>query len=425
MRTPTPIILDGRTGEGGGQLVRLACALAAVTSQPVRIDNVRGNRPGRAGGRGGGLKAQHVSAVQWLSEVTNAEVEGLAVGSKTLEFKPSLLPTALEDRKIKIVAGSKVASTLLIFQAVFPYLLFASNENEDPIELEIHGGTNCSFSPSFEYLDQVLLPTLQDRYGITVQRKLGARAWTLGPPERGCIWVKFQPISPGQKLKLLRPWGEQYDPKDFDIEHIDVSILVPQEVLGPLEKALTHLLAEAFPGTIVNFVLLEASSHPARMYALAVARSATGLRWGQDYLYDQKYKDKKPAVLAANIAKKVANGLYAQAVTRGTVVDEYLEDQLVVFQALAEGRTQFPTKEMGDENGDNKSHHIGNTEDWADEVVDLPIEGELRKDKTDGPIGDGSTHTTTARWVASEILPDLKWFNKGFICDGVGISFDT
>lgn len=48
-RAMKPIVLDGRTGEGGGQLVRLAVALAAITSQPVKITNVRGNRP-----KGGG-----------------------------------------------------------------------------------------------------------------------------------------------------------------------------------------------------------------------------------------------------------------------------------------------------------------------------------------------------------------------------------
>ncbi len=40
MKDPKPIILDGRTGEGGGQLVRLAVALSAVSSQPIRISNV-------------------------------------------------------------------------------------------------------------------------------------------------------------------------------------------------------------------------------------------------------------------------------------------------------------------------------------------------------------------------------------------------
>lgn len=44
------IELDGRTGEGGGQLVRIAVALAAVTSKSVKITNVRGNRPGPRGG---------------------------------------------------------------------------------------------------------------------------------------------------------------------------------------------------------------------------------------------------------------------------------------------------------------------------------------------------------------------------------------
>ncbi len=42
--------LDGRIGEGGGQLLRVAVALAAVTGTPIRIDNVRGNREGKRGG---------------------------------------------------------------------------------------------------------------------------------------------------------------------------------------------------------------------------------------------------------------------------------------------------------------------------------------------------------------------------------------
>lgn len=48
--------LDGAQGEGGGQLVRVAIGLAALTSQPVKITNVRGNR---AGGRGGGKLPGH------------------------------------------------------------------------------------------------------------------------------------------------------------------------------------------------------------------------------------------------------------------------------------------------------------------------------------------------------------------------------
>lgn len=44
-----PIVLDGKTGEGGGQLVRVAVALSALTTQPVKITNIRGNRSGKTG----------------------------------------------------------------------------------------------------------------------------------------------------------------------------------------------------------------------------------------------------------------------------------------------------------------------------------------------------------------------------------------
>lgn len=36
--------IDGMEGEGGGQLVRIAVALAAVTGTPIKIANIRGKR---------------------------------------------------------------------------------------------------------------------------------------------------------------------------------------------------------------------------------------------------------------------------------------------------------------------------------------------------------------------------------------------
>jgi RNA 3'-terminal phosphate cyclase (ATP) len=39
-----PVELDGRVGEGGGQLVRIATAISAITGTPIRIHHVRANR---------------------------------------------------------------------------------------------------------------------------------------------------------------------------------------------------------------------------------------------------------------------------------------------------------------------------------------------------------------------------------------------
>ncbi|KAI1337197.1 EPT/RTPC-like protein [Xylariaceae sp. FL0016] len=420
MKSKSILQLDGRTGEGGGQLVRLACALAAVTAQPIRIINVRGNRPGA---RGGGLKSQHVTSIAWLAQATGAEVKGLEVGSHTLEFRPNALPTALQQRKIQIVAGSPAASTLLIFQAIFPYLLFASNEGGDPIEAEIQGGTNVSFSLSYEYLDQVLLPTLQARFGILVERKLEKRAWSQGSSSKGVIRLKIQPLPRGESLKLSHPWDRPITAEDFKVKHIDASILAPLALHESLEKALVRDLDSLFPDVDVNFKVIEDSGHPARMYTLLVVHSETGLRWGRDFLYDRKAKNKTPENLSDEISRKVCKDLFEEISKRG-VVDEFLQDQLVVFQVLAQGRTSFP---RGPEPVDigNQGESVTDPNDMSDtlEELDLVPTKRMRRDKTHEPFGYGSTHTTTARWVASELLPTVQWFNKGSICDGAGMSF--
>ncbi|KAL7621479.1 hypothetical protein AAE478_008802 [Parahypoxylon ruwenzoriense] len=413
-----PLQLDGRTGEGGGQLVRIACALAAVTSQPIRIYHVRGNREGK---RGGGLKAQHVAAIEWLADATGAEVDGLTVGSHSLEFRPSLPPTTLERRKFNIVAGSSASSTSLIFQAIFPFLLFAGTTSGEPVELEIHGGTNVSFSLSYEYLDQVLLPSLQDKFGIIVERQLKKRSWAIGPLRQACIWLRFQPLAPGQALRLQEPWNRPTTTEDFKLKRINVSMLIPHTLQESLEKALASDLGQLFPGVDTNFAVIEDSRHDARMYTLLVAQSETGLRWGRDYLYDRARKNKTPGALSSEISRKVCKDLFEEITIRG-VVDEYLQDQLVVFQALAEGRTSF---HRGAQPADVVIDS-GASDDISDldaSIKDLKLEKRMRKDSTHEPFGEGSTHTTTVRWVASKLLPAAQWYNNGSVCDGASVSF--
>jgi len=49
----------------------------------------------------------------------------------------------------------------------------------------------------------------------------------------------------------------------------------------------------------------------------------------------------------------------------------------------------------------------------------------MRREKADKPFGEGSTHTTTARWVTTELLPAVEWYNKGSICEGVGMHMEA
>ncbi|KAK8061412.1 hypothetical protein PG994_007778 [Apiospora phragmitis] len=449
MKPKKPIELDGRTGEGGGQLVRISVALAAVTSQPIRITHVRGNR---SGGRGGGLKSQHVASIKWLAEATGAEVEGLSVGSHTLEFRPSLTPpqalASAEQRKLTIDAASPAASTMLIFQAVLPYLLFAAGGDDGtPIELEIQGGTNVSLSLSYEYLDQVLLPTLEARFaGVRVERRLLQRSWSTGSSGKGSVWFRIHPLPLGQTLKLKEREAEDITSStattkddDFQIKRIDASILAPTPLHSPLQDALAQDLDTLFPGAEVRFKVVEESGHDARMYVLLVAHntaddsdsnassSPSSRRWGRDYMYASKRKNKTPTTLSNEISRHVSKQLYEEVELRRGAVDEYLQDQLVIFQALAEGRTSFPRGDGDEEKPAANSARSSVDVDGVDAALrdlDLEAEKRLKRDKTTAePFGDGSMHTKTARWVTSELLPGVKWFNRGSVCEGAGLSF--
>ena len=310
------------------------------------------------------------------------------MGSRSFEFKPKFSPAKLANRNIQIKAES-AASSLLVFQSIFPFLLFAGDESASPIAMTIQGGTNVSYSLSYEYLDQVLLPSLE-RFGINVDRKLQSRGWSQGPRETGSIKLQFVPL----------PLGTSLQPPTWPMERgnilkIDVSIITPLNLQQTLKKTLLFELDLVFPGVEVNFAIVEDSKHKARMYALLVAHTSTGLRFGRDWLYDRQSRYKDLDRISEEMAQKVVDELDLE-LRKGGLVDEYLQDQLIIFQALVAGKSTIP----------------GSSEALASDRE--------RVDKTDEPFGDGSTHTITARWVATQLLPQVKWIDKGRICVGTG-----
>lgn len=313
---------------------------------------------------------------------------GCSVGSSTFELRPKLSPANLANRDIKIKAES-AASILLVFQSIFPFLLFAADNAGSPITVTIQGGTNVSFSLSFEYLDQVLLPALE-RFGIRVERKLELRGWSHGTRQLGSVKFQFVPIPLGQALK-----APEWPTERGTITDIAISIVVPAHVITALKSSILSKLHSVFPGVGSYFQVVEDSQHDARLYTLLVAHTSTGLRFGRDWLYDKKSRGKRAEELSTEIARKVVKDLQVE-LAKGGLVDEFLQDQLIVFQALAEGSSSMP-----------------------DTSAALSSD-RTRLDRMHEPFGDGSTHTTTARWATSELLPPAKWIDRGRICEGVG-----
>jgi RNA 3'-terminal phosphate cyclase (ATP) len=393
-----------------------------------------------------GLKSQHFTSIRWLADACDAEVQGLEIGSRVLTFSPRRPPTALLRREFLVSAESSAASALLILQAILPYLLFAggvsagdgadadaaavsghrSRPHATPIEVEISGGTNVSFSLSYEYLDQILLPALHDRFGIVVERRLVRRGWSLGQQSRGSIWIRVHPLSPGQTLRPTArssglAHGDDLARGVDSVTAVDASIVAPAVLLAALQGAVSRDVASAFSGAETHFVTVEDSGHDSRIYVFLVARTAGSLRWGRDVLMSTpKAKGRKSGALpaedvAAKVARQVCRDLRAD-VAAGGEVDEHLQDQLVCFQALAEGVSAVVGGD-GDGSGDAGLDSVEQA------LKSLAIGESVRKDRSDEPFGSGSLHTRTARWIASEILPGLKFYHGGNVCEGAGVSF--
>jgi RNA 3'-terminal phosphate cyclase (ATP) len=150
------ITIDGSEGEGGGQVVRNACALSLVTGTPVRIFNVRGQR------KKPGLMRQHVTAIEAACRIGGAECEGLAVGSSDVTFRPGTV-TAGDYHFAVGTAGS----TALVLQTVLMPLVLA----DKPSRLVLEGGTHNMLAPPFEFLARTFLPIL-NRMGTKIEARL-------------------------------------------------------------------------------------------------------------------------------------------------------------------------------------------------------------------------------------------------------------
>lgn len=409
--TSAPTHLDGTTLEGGGQLLRLAVSLSSLTKIPIKVTDIRGNRgPISSPGQAGGLKAAHLAAVEWLAKATVAETEGMHLKSKNLTFYPHrVYPESRNNddshelsseprgqqaigvwkdvfengklvRRDSHIPLATPGSVLLILQAILPYLLFGSSPFSSDQSfgilhrIKISGGTNVSKSPSIDYVSQVLLPMLSMKLGLPeITTTLHKRGWSTGGTQIGSVTFDVMPFQLGQVLPRfdIRNRGE--------LARVYVSILAPDSkardtIRDEVIKQLLALRSEVE----IEFPIDEESKNEKRWYLLLVAETSSGFRLGRDWLFDLKTKGVNPKETCRKLVTKVVKDL-SNELNHGGCVDEFMQDQLVVFQALADGHATV-----------------------------------------DSGAQKASLHTKTARWVAEKALGVM--FDERGDCEGVRFS---
>jgi RNA 3'-terminal phosphate cyclase (ATP) len=156
------IVIDGAAGEGGGQVLRTALALAVITATPVRIFDIRGRR------QRPGLLRQHLTAVRAAATVSGGALRGAELHARELEFHPGA-GGVLECegmREHEFAVGSAGSATL-VFQTVLWPLIVAPGRARVVFE----GGTHNPMAPPFPFIERVFLPRLR-ALGLVIEAKL-------------------------------------------------------------------------------------------------------------------------------------------------------------------------------------------------------------------------------------------------------------
>jgi RNA 3'-terminal phosphate cyclase (ATP) len=320
------IVLDGSYGEGGGQVLRTSLALSALTGQPLRVERIR------AGRRKPGLRPQHLTGLRAVTKLCDATVEGAKLHSQEITFAPrSPVQAGTYTFDVAQVAkGGSAGSTGLILQTVLLPLALATGTSQ----LTLRGGTHVAWSPPYDYVKRVYLPTLA-RTGI--QAKVNIRKWGWYPMGGGEVQATVEGLGtgprelpPGDRLTGL---DLQERGKLLRVRGVSASSNLPKHIRTRQEGAALQRLRSN--GVNARIDVIDAPSKGQGTVVFLWTEFENTLA-GFTSLGERG----KPAErVAAEAAEDLLSFLRSDA-----ALDRHLADQVVLPLALAAGTSQFSTE---------------------------------------------------------------------------------
>jgi len=302
--------VDGSQGEGGGQILRTALAFSGILSSPVKVTNIRAGRPTP------GLKRQHVSAVRVLAEVFGGEVSGAKEGSSEVRFVPG--PPRSGSLSFDMETA---ASITLVLQAVVPAVALAGST----LSIELVGGTDVPWSPTFDYFHDVVLQAF-GAIGINFEAAATRRGYY--PRGGGKVKASIDPCKSVVPLDLLA------EPNLSDIRIRSRCGGLPRHVAERQLTAASEVLAKSGISTTENEVAVEQAESPGS----SIVIYSTG---GRFYLGSDAIgaRGKRAEAVGAD-----AGSRFVAVADSGACLDSNLADMLLPLLSLAPGpsRVKIP-----------------------------------------------------------------------------------
>lgn len=307
------IILDGK--ESGGQILRTALGLSAITNKPIKVINIRGAR------KDGGLKTQHLEGVLAVSQLCNAEVKGATLGSKELEFIPKKLES--KDLNIKISTAGSIG---LLYQSLQIPAAFTNNL----VNIHVTGGSTASaWSPTIHFTKNVFLPIVR-KMGYNAEIEIIREGFY---PKGGAeVNIKVYPVKKLNAIELIDKG------KIKSVEGISVAGSLPKNVADRQAESAKKILNEYGIENVKIDSFVTKSISPGTCIAIWAKYENTII--GSDNIGE---KGKPAEKVGEECAKSLIKSIESNA-----TLDKWMSDQILVFIALADGKSKVKVEEFTD-----------------------------------------------------------------------------
>jgi RNA 3'-terminal phosphate cyclase (ATP) len=291
------ITINGSHGEGGGQILRLSVALSAVTQEPIKVTNIRHNRPSP------GLKPQHVMAINAVAEICHGQVEGNKVGSVEITFSPG----DIKGGNYSFDIGTAGSITLMLQACIIPSL-FADQR----VNIRVTGGTDVKWAPPWDYFRHVFLSHLQ-HMNLNIHTQLIRRGYY--PRGGGQVTVA---IDPAEKFRpnFLK------DTRNIQVKGIVNMANLPSHIGERIKKSVIKTLATAQISADIEIIAAESFSDGVGL----VLWTSNGSILGADCLGEK-------GVSAEKVGSRAASRLLLE-IQSGATFDIYAVDQILPYLTL-------------------------------------------------------------------------------------------
>jgi RNA 3'-terminal phosphate cyclase (ATP) len=264
--------------------------------------------------------AQHLSALKSVSLISNADHQGLKLGSTEIVFKPN----ELKGGEYEIDIGTAGSITLVLQSFMIPAAFTGKTVN-----LTLKGGTDVRWSPSVDYLANITIPILE-----TLGSKFDLNVIQRGhyPRGGGLLKANIHPVKKIKPFKLLNLKADKIRgishavklPEHVAIRQAESAELVLEEHGYPVEIQIEHSNKALGPGS--GIVLWTENTEG--NFIGRVGGSSLG----------------KPGKRAEQVGYEAAMEIMNN-ISRKSALDGYMGDQIIPYMTLA-GNSQVKTAKL-------------------------------------------------------------------------------